>query len=143
MNKTMFTVERTQTGTVELDLNEVQSTSSIREAIREADETGQIKWGDMSPVKVSSIDMNAYIARCMEKGEKTPYNLFITAESKENALDLIQDYMAGVTNKDYTIKLSAADRYDIAKYINDSNSFDFESVIEIESDMEDDKEYGY
>lgn len=143
MNKTLFTVERTQTGTVELDLNEIQSTSSVRAAIKEADETGQIKWSDMSPVKVAEISMDAYIARCVEKGEKEPYNLFIMAESKENALDLIQDYMAGVTNKDYTIKLSAADKYDVARYINDSNSFDFESVMEIEPDMDNDKEYDY
>ena len=46
--------------------------------------------------------------------------------------DLVEDYMAGITSEDYTIKLTKADKRDVAQYINDSDSFNFEGVYEIE-----------
>ena len=124
---TTINVERTQQGMVELDIDNISSASSIKEAIEEADQQGQIKWQDMSSISISNISVDAYLAVCKEKGaENDPYHLIILAESKESAIELIEDYMAGMTSEDYTIKLSTADRYDVAKYINDESSFSFE-----------------
>lgn len=132
MSKAKFEVERTQFGEVELDLDLVNSTSSVKDAIKEAADQGLVKWKDVSAVKILSINVDAYMAKCYEEEADEPYNLIVLAESKENAVSLIEDYMAGITSSEYTIKLSKADKRDVAQYINDENAFNFESVIEIE-----------
>lgn len=129
---TKFEVERSQIGEVELDIDAVSSTSSIKAALQEAAEQGLVKWKDVTPIKIMNLDKEAYIAKCKEEGAKEPYNLIVIAESSENAIDLVEDYMAGITSEDYTIKLTKADKRDVAQYINDSDSFNFEGVYEIE-----------
>ena len=132
MSMTKFEIERKQVGEVEIDLEAVSSTSSIQDALKESAEQGLVKWKDVSQISVLNISFDAYMAKCYEDGSKDPYNLIVLAENKENAVSLIEDYMAGVTSEEYTIKLSKADKRDVAQYINDENAFNFESVIEIE-----------
>lgn len=129
---TKFEVERSQIGEVELDIDAVSSTSSIKAALQEAAEQGLVKWKDVTPIKIMNLNKDAYIAKCKEEGVKDPYALIVIAESSQNAIDLVEDYMAGITSEDYTIKLTKADKRDVAQYINDSDSFNFEGVYEIE-----------
>lgn len=130
--KTKFEIEKTQYGEVELDIDSVSESSSIKQAIQEADEQGLVKWKDVSPMKIMNMSIDAYVAKCTEKGVKEPYNLIVLAENQQNAIALVEDYMAGITSDDYTIKLTKADKRDVAQYINDSDSFNFESVYEME-----------
>jgi len=131
--RTKFSVERHQVGEVELDLNEAMEVSQIKNAIKEAQQAGLINWKDITPMRVTSLDvgMDAFLARCYEKGDNKPYNLLVLAESKNNAIELASDYMAGIASDDFTIKLSKADRKDIVQYVNDPELFNFENVIEI------------
>lgn len=137
MSKAKFEIERKQIGEVEIDMNAVSNISSIKDALKDAAEQGLVKWKDTSQISILNLNMDAFIAKCYEKDSKEPYNLIVLAENRNNAIDLIGDYMAGITADEYTIKMSKADREDVIQYINDENAFNFESVFEIEDVSQD------
>ena len=110
---TKFEVERRQVAEVEIDLELVNSTESIKDAIKEAQEEGLVKWRDVSPMKIINISMSmeSYMAKCIDSDNET-YNLLVLAEDKSSAIELIEEYMAGISES-YKIKLSKANKVSI------------------------------
>lgn len=132
---TKFEVERRQVGEVEIDLELVNSTESIKDAIKEAQEEGLVKWRDVSPMKIINISMSmeSYMAKCIDSDNET-YNLLVLAEDKSSAIELIEEYMAGISES-YKIKLSKANKEDLIEYIDDPSNMNFEQVIDISEGM--------